>query len=353
MTIGEDMALELVLRREPGKGFDLARMVYRDGQDSAEVVRDMPHDSILEVLPSLWRSMHSDYEKIMGTRLHWAVRRERCFFVLDLAGSGKSPRRMRFGPTAVSLGETFVPHLQGILHLPGLRGNPRRTYPKTAVGPSFQGTFEPYTASVIAQWQANGGSSLLRDLADALRSMGLTWKVKAEPVDDTQVELKVGRLPRAAQGGAHDLVSIADVGFGVSQSLPVVVALLVARPGQIVYLEQPEIHLHPAAQRALAGILKSAADRGVVCVVETHSVLILREVQTLIATGELSKDDVALHWFQRGEDGETTVRTAELDDAGAYGDWPEDFDRTELQSEQAYLDAVEARGAGRVPPSGR
>ena len=43
---------------------------------------------------------------------------------------------------------------------------------------------------------------------------------------------------------------------------------------------------------------------------------------------------------------DTTVRTADLDDNGAYGDWPEDFDQTELEAEQAYLDAVESRGAG-------
>jgi predicted ATPase len=85
----------------------------------------------------------------------------------------------------------------------------------------------------------------------------------AEQKDETQVELKVGRLPHGLQGGAHDLVSIADVGFGVSQALPVLVALLAAEPGQLVYVEQPEIHLHPSAQRALATVLSEAARRGV------------------------------------------------------------------------------------------
>ncbi|HRZ12202.1 MAG TPA: AAA family ATPase [Kiritimatiellia bacterium] len=116
-------------------------------------------------------------------------------------------------------------------------------------------------------------------------------------------------------------------------------------PGQLVYLEQPEIHLHPLAQRRLATVLRAAVKRGVVSVVETHSALFLREVQLLIARGHLQKEDVALHWLRRDQQGETTVSTAELDDRGAYGDWPEDFDQTELQAEQEYLDAVEARGA--------
>jgi predicted ATPase len=202
-------------------------------------------------------------------------------------------------------------------------------------------------ASVIAGWQGNGSKTQAEKLGKALENMGLTWKVKAGSVNDTEVELKVGRLPHSTRGGAHDLVNIADVGFGVSQSLPVVVALLAAHPGQLVYLEQPEIHLHPLAQRRLAGILKDAVNRGVIAVVETHSALLLREVQTLIAKKELRKEDVALHWFMRDAHGETTVQTAELDDNGAYGDWPEDFDKTELEAEREYLDIVEAKGAGK------
>jgi predicted ATPase len=88
-------------------------------------------------------------------------------------------------------------------------------------------------------------------------------------------------------------------------------------------------------------------NRGVIAVVETHSALLLREVQTLIAKKELHKEDVALHWFRRDEHGETTVKTAKLDDNGAYGDWPEDFDKTELEAAREYLDTVEAKGAGK------
>ena len=81
------------------------------------------------------------------------------------------------------------------------------------------------------------------------------------------------------------MVSIADVGFGVSQVLPVLVALIVAEPGRLVYLEQPELHLHPRAQVALAQVLAAAAKRGVRVVAETHSSLLLLAVQTLVAEG--------------------------------------------------------------------
>ena len=113
-------------------------------------------------------------------------------------------------------------------------------------------------------------------------------------------------MPRPKQGGANDLVSIADVGFGVSQTLPVVVALRAARPGQLVYIEQPEIHLHPRAQVAMARLLVNAAKRGVRVVAETHSSLILLAVQTLVAEGEIDPDLVGLNWFLRNEKTGTT-----------------------------------------------
>jgi hypothetical protein len=346
----ENQSLELVFKPEAGKGFGLRTMVYRSGKEESVISPGMSHGDIIGLLPSHLKTMHNEFGKKGEGSYQWSVRPERCFLVFELVSTDQSKRMPRFwpGPYGLSPGRIFVPYIQGVIHLPGLRGNPSRTYPKTAGGPNFQGTFELYVASVIAGWQANGGKLESEHLGKALESLGLTWKVKASLVNDTEVELKVGRLPHSKRGGAHDLVSIADVGFGVSQALPVVVALLAAQPGQLVYLEQPEIHLHPLAQRRLARILKDAVERGVIAVVETHSALLLREVQTLIAKKELHKEDVALHWLHRDEHGETTVQTAELDDNGAYeGDWPEDFDKTELEAAREYLDTVEAKGAGK------
>jgi hypothetical protein len=240
-------------------------------------------------------------------------------------------------------GEIYsVPHaLTRILHVPGLRGNPARTYKTTAVGENFPGTFENYVASIISLWQARKDPRLT-DLGEALSTLGLTWKVRARPVDATQAELQVGRLPRGTRGGAHDLVNIADVGLGVSQTLPVLVALLTARPGQLVYLEQPEIHLHPRAQVGLAGLLATAAERGVIVVAETHSALLLLAIQTRVAEGQIDPDLVRLHWFRRRDDGVTEITSGSLDEAGAYGDWPEDFGRVILEAESRYLDAAEA-----------
>ena len=238
--------------------------------------------------------------------------------------------------------ELYSKNLHHMIHIPGLRGNPERFYPRTATGSHFPGTFENYVATIIEQWQQNEDDRL-QALEAILSSLGLTRKISVKGVNNTQIELQVGRLLEAEPNGA-DLVSIADVGFGVSQVLPVLVALLVAEPGQLVYIEQPELHLHPRAQYELAKILADAAKRGVRLVVETHSSLLLLMIQTLMAKGDLESDLVRLHWFSRNpSDGTTAIQSADLDENGAFGDWPEDFGDVELEAEGTYLDAVEGR----------
>lgn len=235
----------------------------------------------------------------------------------------------------------FENAVRRVIHLPALRGNPRRTYRTAAVEETFPGVFNDYTAGMIAAWQARQKDERLARLRADLELLGLTSDVAARRLDDASVELLVGRLPHAPRK-SNDLVNIADVGFGVSQTLPVVVALQVAAPGQLVYLEQPEIHLHPRAQAAFAKLLRAAVERGARIVVETHSALLIRAIQTMVAKGSLDGEDVALHWFSRAPDtGLTTITSATLDRYGAFGDWPEDFDEVSLQSDHEYLTAVE------------
>ena len=94
----------------------------------------------------------------------------------------------------------------------------------------------------------------------------------------------------------------------------------------------------------MARLLVNAANRGVRLVVETHSSLILLAVQTLVAEGAIEPNLVGLHWFLRSEkDGSTRIKSADLDEAGRFGDWPEDFDEVALTSENRYLSAAEAR----------
>lgn len=242
--------------------------------------------------------------------------------------------------------------LLSMLHLPGLRGHRERRYEAARVGYEksviqVPGPFTPYVASMIIGWQ-DDRDRRLEQVNQNLKELGLTWKVTAGRVSAAEVELKVGRTPEAQQGGANDLVDIADVGFGVSQVLPVVVALAAARKGQLVYIEQPELHLHPRAQHKMGVLLAHAAARGVRVVVETHSKMVLRAIQTAVAApGGLKPSDVGLHWFDRDPGtGVSRVRLADLDKTGAFGDWPIDFSEVESDVDEGWIElAFGASGA--------
>lgn len=266
------------------------------------------------------------------------------FYATSMEVHGQSKAVLFQLPIGVP-GLSFSRMIVTMIHVPGLRGNPERSYYSSSTGSTLTGTIEPYVASLLDSWQRGGrrDSSRLNGVASDLEALGLTWKVTARRLDDVQLEILVGRLPHAQQGGANDLVNIADVGFGVSQILPVVVALRAAEKNQIVYIEQPEIHLHPRAQVAVAQVLVDAANRGVIVVVETHSSLVVRGIQTAIANSKIEPDDVSLNWFSRdAANGAARVSTAMIDRGGRFGDWPIDFDEVSEEADWEYLMAASA-----------
>jgi predicted ATPase len=126
-------------------------------------------------------------------------------------------------------------------------------------------------------------------------------------------------------------VLITDVGFGVSQVLPVLVLLASAERGDTVLLEQPEIHLHPSVQSGLADvIIETALARGVQVIVESHSEHLLSRLQRRLAERELrhglelDPQDVAVY-FCASVAGESRIEELELDLFGNIANWPPGF----------------------------
>ncbi|MXY28673.1 AAA family ATPase [Candidatus Poribacteria bacterium] len=322
--------------------FYSVKTTFRKGSDGIEIV-EMTREiksTVDPSSPSLHLTLYpempleeaiSRIDQYPMSRDFKGVKRFRCFLGFE-APDGRGLYDVTY---------PLEPSILNTIHLPGLRGNPERTYKLSSTGPQYPGTFENYAASVIHKWQ-DAKDERLKTLGDALHILRLTGKVSTQKVGDVSIEVQVGRLPHG-RTGETDMVNIADVGIGVSQLLPVIVALVAAEPGRLVYIEQPELHLHPRAQVALAQVLADAAKRGVRVVVETHSSLLLLGVQTLVAEGDLSPELVKLHWFTRREDGVTEVNSADLDEAGAYGEWPEDFDDVDLKAQSRYIKAAQSR----------
>ena len=119
--------------------------------------------------------------------------------------------------------------------------------------------------------------------------------------------------------------SLTDVGFGVSQVLPVLVLLYYVPEGSTVIMEQPEIHLHPAVQSGLADVmLNVAAVRNVQIIVESHSEHLMRRLQRRVAEQEASSEDVKLY-FVSSNGGPAQVSDLLLNEWGEIENWPEKF----------------------------
>lgn len=320
------------------RGLDLRQLDYEPpAQDETTsgpftLRQSMRHEDLLKLLEAPYRELIAS-EADMKVE----VKRQRCFYEIRIRYQGSS-----LGiPSPTGTSSLLQNVATELLHLPGLRDLPERLYPATRAGEVFPGPFHPYVASVIATW-GEQKDARLAGLNQDLQTLGLTWKVESRRIDDTKVAIRVGRLAKPQQGGALDMVNIADVGLGVSQTLPILVALQAARRNQIVYLEQPEIHLHPRAQVALSSVLLDAADRGVLVVCETHSNLLIRAVQREVARRDGTERLVKLHWFTRDDAGITSVASGDISPDGSFGDWPMDFNAVELELDNEYLDLLQA-----------
>ena len=114
-----------------------------------------------------------------------------------------------------------------------------------------------------------------------------------------------------------------NVGFGLSYTLPVLLALL-AEAGTLCLIENPEAHLHPRGQTKLAELAVRASMAGIQVVVETHSDHFMDGVRIAVRDGLISPEGIAFHYFERA-DGASVVSSPQIDADGRLSTWPSGF----------------------------
>lgn len=119
--------------------------------------------------------------------------------------------------------------------------------------------------------------------------------------------------------------NVADAGFGISQVLPVIVLLHTSPPDSTILLEQPEIHLHPAAQAQLGSVLAGACSPRKRIVIETHSENLILRIQTEVAKRRLKPEDVRIYYVQPKSSGHKVIPIP-LNEKGEFlAKWPKGF----------------------------
>jgi len=158
-------------------------------------------------------------------------------------------------------------------------------------------------------------------VAEWLQELGLIASFQVRPITKggRLFQVWVRRDPRAAE------VLITDVGFGVSQILPVITLCYYAPEGSTILLEQPEIHLHPRVQAGLADVLVDAMKtRNIQIILESHSEHLLRRLQRRVAEEKIGPEQAALYFCSMNE-GESRLTPLDLDLYGNIRNWPKDF----------------------------
>jgi hypothetical protein len=227
--------------------------------------------------------------------------------------------------------------LAGVFYLGPLREYPRRQYTWGGAQPADMGRRGEKVIDAILSSRQRGEKisrgkgkpklAVEEYAAYWLHELGLIDRFEVKAVAEGSNIYQV--LVHKTQGSPPVLIT--DVGFGISQILPVIVLCYYAPEGATVILEQPEIHLHPSVQAGLADVLIDAMRvRKIQVIVESHSEHLLRRLQRRIAEEQIATDDVALYFCDYGYEASRLV-PLEVDMFGSIVNWPKDFFGNEFE----------------------
>lgn len=116
-----------------------------------------------------------------------------------------------------------------------------------------------------------------------------------------------------------------NVGFGLTQLFPIIVALLAAQADDVLLIENPEVHLHPRAQQEIGKLLAETANSGVQIILETHSDHVLNGVRLAVKQRKIAAVDVRVHFFTHRPGQTAAPESPMMNDDGRLDSWPEGF----------------------------
>lgn len=224
-----------------------------------------------------------------------------------------------FAEIAATAGSLLRDTLDRTIYLGPLREYPERHYIFSGNVVSDVGKSGKFMPDMLF---SNRG--VLKKLNDWLTRFQIGYKLTAKTVIDPDVkDVFTLRLTDLTTGVS---VSPLDVGFGISQVLPIIVQGVVAR-NRIILVEQPEIHLHPALQAELGSFFADciSSKQGNQFIIETHSEHLILRLQRLVREKVLKPEDISVVYVCRGQNGATATRLR-LDERGDFIDeWPQGF----------------------------
>ena len=273
------------------------------------------------------------------------------------------PADIADAPLMIALG------IRDLTYITAERDGPREVYPvMDEFGVQVVGSRGEYAVSVLFH---RGDDRITGGLSLSGAAPTLSRQVEARlatffpgcRLDVQRVQNVNAATLRIRVSEETDFLRPIHCGFGITQILPIVVAVLSARaqdsfdrrvsndssstqdahaasdwdrrPAQnasdhesgnpLILIENPEVHLHPSGQAQMGEFLADAAHSGVQIIVETHSDHVLNGIRRTVKAGRISADDVAIHFFRDRFQHESQILSPSIDPSGNIDVWPEDF----------------------------
>ena len=270
---------------------------------------------------------------------HWVFdgdRREMSMQVIRVSVDGcatEQPSKLRhlLPPIAEGRVVTLAARLRGLTYITAERVGPQEAYPiEDPYDADLVGAKGEHAVSVL-HWGRDepvlpllalpgAPRTRLRQVEARMRTLFPGCGVDLQQVPQTNA-VTLG-LRTSDDTGFHRPV---HTGFGLTQILPIVVAALSEAEGNIMLIENPEVHLHPAGQALMGEFLADVARAGVQVIVETHSDHVLNGIRRSVKVGRLTPEQVVVHFFRLRSDEGAQVHSPILDAAGNIDVWPEGF----------------------------
>ena len=262
------------------------------------------------------------------------------YFLMRRLGSGRSdetdllpleggpPFNAEDGKLLLDLSRHHSPIRERAFASAPVRSKPRRTYDPARPTPDPEGDYVPMYLADVYSRDKRAWSDLKNLLQSYGKASGLFDEISIKRLGNTESEpfqVQVRKSGGKPKGPWRNLI---DVGYGVSQALPVITELLREDAPSIFPLQQPEVHLHPVAQAALGSLFCEVVGPGRQLIVETHSDHLLDRVRMEVrdSKGPLSPDDVSILYFERG-DLDVRIHSLRVDDEGNILGAPDSYRR--------------------------